>query len=67
MKMLDRRRRVAVIAGGVSPMAGGLFAFIHHGATPAQRPNYFLIGLSVGVTVGAKHRPRRPNLSMKTA
>ena len=54
MKTLDRRRRVAVIAGGMSAIAGGLSAFIgRHGATLAQSPSYFLIGVSVGVTVGA--------------
>lgn len=54
MKTLDRRRRLAVVAGGFAAMTGGLSGFIgrHHGSGDSVDNRFLLIGLSVGITVG---------------
>jgi hypothetical protein len=54
MRTLDpRRRRLAAIAGGLAAIAGGLSGYIgRHGDVGAGGYRYFLIGLSLGVTVG---------------
>ena len=50
---MDHRRRLAVLAGGLAAVGGGLAAFIgHHGPGGAASKRYFLIGLSVGITLG---------------
>ena len=50
---MDRRRELAVIAGGLAAIGGGLTGFIgHHGAGTTASNRYFLFGLSVGITLG---------------
>lgn len=51
--MIDRRRRVGAVAGGLAAVAGGLSGLLgHHGTDAATSHRYWLIGMSVGVTVG---------------
>jgi hypothetical protein len=54
VKTLDpRRRRLVALAGALAAIAGGLSGFIgRRGDVGVAGYRYFLIGLSVGVTVG---------------
>lgn len=53
MKTLNRRRRFGAIAGALAAIGAGMGGLIgHHDTDTATNSRYWLIGLSVGVTVG---------------
>lgn len=53
MRTINRRRRLGAIAGGLSAAAAGLTVLLgHHSTDVAASNRFFLIGLSIGITVG---------------
>ncbi|GAC1428964.1 MAG: hypothetical protein NVSMB6_28570 [Burkholderiaceae bacterium] len=52
MPTMDRRRRLAVLAGGLAAIAGGLSGLLGQHGVSSISNRYLLDGVSVGVTVG---------------